>query len=302
MEVLTVMLKRKVCNEEEFKYHSRCEKQKIINVCFADDLIVFVRGDVVSARVTMEALEEFKRASGLVPSIPKSSAFFCNVANHVKASILHIMPFDEGTLPIKYLGVPLISSRLLYRDCKFLVERVQNQITYWKNRTVNVWLFWCQGEMKRGKAKVSWDSIRSYIREFCWVPIGDGKSSAWFDKWDVHCPLMEHLSPRIIARAGFSLQALVADIVQDGTWKWPSAWYDLYPVLNQVGTPTLLHDTQDKCQWRLHAGQFKDFSVGMAWDSIRVHRDVVPWYRTVWFSACMPRHAFHLWQNRSGLA
>ncbi|GJY50518.1 hypothetical protein Tco_0441365 [Tanacetum coccineum] len=165
---------------------------------------------------------------------------------------------------------------------------------------------WCQGEMKRGKAKVSWDSvcfpkqegglgiaikkggldsmwvrwihsyklkgrsfwdvrahayicwgwwkilqIRTYIGEFCWVPIGDGKSSAWFDKWDVHCPLMEHLSPRIIARAGFSLQALYC-----------ARWYV----------------EMAKCLWRLHAGQFKDFSVGMAWDSIRAHRSALVSY------------------------
>lgn len=76
----------------------------------------------------MEALEEFNGVPRLVPSIPKSTAFFCNVSSHVKNSILQLMPFEESTLPIKYLGVPFISSRLLYKDCKLLVERVQNRI------------------------------------------------------------------------------------------------------------------------------------------------------------------------------
>ena len=82
----------------------------------------------------MEALEEFKGVSGLVPTIPKSTIFLCNVSDRVRASILHIMPSEEGSLPMKYLGVPLISSRLLYKDCKILVERVRKKIGDWKNK------------------------------------------------------------------------------------------------------------------------------------------------------------------------
>ena len=137
MEILTLILKRKVQSNEMFQYRKYCHKQKIINVCFADDLILFSRGDLHSARVIMEALDEFKLVSGLVPSVPKSTAFFCNVPNHVKMSILHIMPFEAGSLPIKYLGIPLISSRLLYKDCKILVERVQNRIGDWKNKSLS---------------------------------------------------------------------------------------------------------------------------------------------------------------------
>ena len=90
-----------------------------------------------SARVIMDSLDEFKKTSGLVPSIPKSTAFFCNVRNHVKIAILNIMPFVEGQLPVKYLGVPLISSRLLNKDCKILVEKARNRIGDWKNKSLS---------------------------------------------------------------------------------------------------------------------------------------------------------------------
>ena len=167
-----------------------------MNICFADDLILFARGEVNSSKVIMEALDEFKGVSGLVPSIPKSAIFFCNVPDHVKTSILEVMPFEEGILPIKYLGVPLISSRLLHKDCKILVERVQKRIGDWKNKWLSFagrqqlvlsvlssmhlyWasvfilsagtihdieqlmcgFLWFQGEMQRGKAQVSWDDV-----------------------------------------------------------------------------------------------------------------------------------------------
>ncbi|GKG11846.1 hypothetical protein Tco_0346083, partial [Tanacetum coccineum] len=140
--------------------------------------------------------DEFKNVSGLVPSIPKSTVFFCNVRQNVKNAILSIMPFLEGQLPINYLGAPLISSRLLNRDCKVLVYKAQNRIGDWKNKPLSFagrlqlcksvlssmqvyWasvlvipmgiindiqqliqgFLWCNGEYRRGKAKVARDDI-----------------------------------------------------------------------------------------------------------------------------------------------
>ncbi|GJZ44633.1 hypothetical protein Tco_0591888 [Tanacetum coccineum] len=104
MEILTLILQRRVSMSDSFRYHKHCEELKIINVCFADDLFLFARGDVDSARVIIDSLNEFKNVSGLVPNIPKSTAFFCNVLNHVKIGILNIMLFSEGELPTNYLG------------------------------------------------------------------------------------------------------------------------------------------------------------------------------------------------------
>ncbi|GJS84398.1 putative RNA-directed DNA polymerase [Tanacetum coccineum] len=169
MEVLTLMLQRRVNLSESFRYHKYCEKLYIINVCFAADLFLFAHGDVNSARVIMDSLDEFKSTSGL---------------------------------PVKYLGVPLISSRLLNMDCKVLVESAKNRIGDWKNKTLSFagrlqlcksvissmqvyWasvlaipkgiisdiqnllsgFLWCNGAYKRGKAKVAWDIICLPTRE-----------------------------------------------------------------------------------------------------------------------------------------
>ncbi|GKD09462.1 reverse transcriptase domain, reverse transcriptase zinc-binding domain protein [Tanacetum coccineum] len=111
---------------------------ELVNLCFADDLFLFAYGDVHSVSIIKEVLDEFKVASGLVPSLPKRTAFFCNVLNHVKLSILQVLPFEEGTLPVKYLGVPLVSSRLKIRDCNELVDRVQLRISDWKNKSLSI--------------------------------------------------------------------------------------------------------------------------------------------------------------------
>lgn len=137
MEILTLILQIRVMSAAGFSYHIWCSNLNLINVCFADDLFLFARGDVESATFIMDALDEFKSVSGLTPSIPKSKAYFCNVLNHVKLSILNVMPFVEGKLPVKYLGVPLISSRLMNRDCRILVERVKSRVGDWKNKSLS---------------------------------------------------------------------------------------------------------------------------------------------------------------------
>ncbi|GJS53894.1 putative RNA-directed DNA polymerase [Tanacetum coccineum] len=101
IEVLTLILQQSVHNAEEFQYHDRCDHQRSVNLCFADDLFLFARGHPNSVQVIMHALEEFKNVSGLVPSILKSTAFFCNVPNALKATIMSSMPFVEG-FPVLY--------------------------------------------------------------------------------------------------------------------------------------------------------------------------------------------------------
>ncbi|GJT07833.1 hypothetical protein Tco_0842295 [Tanacetum coccineum] len=137
MEVLTLILKIKVSLSKSFRYHKHCEELQLINVFFIDYLFIFARGDVDSARIIMEALDKFKASSGLVSSIPKSMVFFCNIVNHVKNAILNIMPFSKGKLPVKYLGVLFISSCLLNKDCKILIEQVKNRIGDWKNKSLS---------------------------------------------------------------------------------------------------------------------------------------------------------------------
>ncbi|CAH1421913.1 unnamed protein product [Lactuca virosa] len=72
MEVFSLILRRKICENRNFKYHWRCQSQKITHLSFADDLLIFCHGNASSVRVVKEALDEFKLVSGLSISIPKS--------------------------------------------------------------------------------------------------------------------------------------------------------------------------------------------------------------------------------------
>ncbi|GJW64760.1 hypothetical protein Tco_0116644 [Tanacetum coccineum] len=87
MEVLTLLLKRKVRLSDSFRYHKHCEDLQLINVCFADDLFIFARGEVDYARIIMEGLDEFKLSSGLVPSNgEKTSLWYDTWCSHCPLS------------------------------------------------------------------------------------------------------------------------------------------------------------------------------------------------------------------------
>ncbi|GKD00326.1 hypothetical protein Tco_1170600 [Tanacetum coccineum] len=120
----------------------------------------------------MDTLEEFKITSGLTPSLLKSTAYFCNMLIYVKLDILNILPFEKGKLLVKYLGVPLVPSCLLIRDCTELMEKVKRRINDWKNKSLSLagrqlmrGFLWCQGEIRKGKAKVAWEAICLRMKE-----------------------------------------------------------------------------------------------------------------------------------------
>ncbi|CAI8607234.1 unnamed protein product [Vicia faba] len=64
MEYLHRLL-QKIGRNTNFNFHSKCEKIKIIDFCFADDLLLFTRGDSVSVYLALSALRDFTDSTGL---------------------------------------------------------------------------------------------------------------------------------------------------------------------------------------------------------------------------------------------
>ncbi|GKA68338.1 reverse transcriptase domain, reverse transcriptase zinc-binding domain protein, partial [Tanacetum coccineum] len=88
MEVLTLIVQRKVRNNNQFKYHWGCKELKLTQLCFADDLLMLSNGDYKSVEVLKEALMEFSRNSGLIPNMNKNTIFFGSVKEVEKRRIL----------------------------------------------------------------------------------------------------------------------------------------------------------------------------------------------------------------------
>ncbi|GAV82775.1 hypothetical protein CFOL_v3_26226, partial [Cephalotus follicularis] len=75
--------------------------------------------------------------SGLAASSEKSSIFFCNTCRRTREHILRITQFRQDDLPIKYLGLPLITSRLTKQHCAPLIEKIQARVNNWATKTLS---------------------------------------------------------------------------------------------------------------------------------------------------------------------
>ena len=150
-------------------------------------------------------------------------------------------------------------------------------------------------------SNVSWGwrkllQIRNVLWPHFWHVIGNGQNtSIWFDNWNTHCPLINHVSYRAIASAGFRIHAKVSDVISDGEWMWPIAWFNRFLNLFQLIVPNINEDQVDKIFWKSHDGILKDFSTLEVWHTIRQRGNEKEWSHLVWSSYGIPRHAIHLW-------
>ncbi|XP_022032232.1 uncharacterized protein LOC110933311 [Helianthus annuus] len=127
------------------------------------------------------------------------------------------------------------------------------------------------------------------------MKVGDGsRVSAWYDIWNDVGPLSSFLTPRTISNAGFRLDAKVKDIHENGSWIWPTAWRDTYPVLIQLDHFTLNPDMRDEMYWK-DGSELLQYSSSNVCHSIRVREPDVNWVKIVWFHQCIPKHAFLMW-------
>ncbi|XP_074298509.1 uncharacterized protein LOC141629396 [Silene latifolia] len=95
------------------------------NILICQDL---VRGDVRSIMLILRAISTFSAASGLKVNDDKSEVVFNGVSNWLRTDITHISGFQEGSLPFKYLGVPVQPGRLTQHDCNILIEKIVHKI------------------------------------------------------------------------------------------------------------------------------------------------------------------------------
>nr|GEW40904.1 RNA-directed DNA polymerase, eukaryota, reverse transcriptase zinc-binding domain protein [Tanacetum cinerariifolium] len=203
MEVFNIIMRKNIGETKDFKYHQGCKKLKITHLCFADDLLVFCHGDSKFMGVIKETLEEFSSYSGLKANMSKSTVFFGGLTNAEQSIILDIVPFVVGRLPVRYLGVPFITKKINATD----------------------WFMWCQSELTKRKAKISWDNVcKPKEQGGLGIPTG---------------PLCDTVTTREIYEAGLSIYTTIAELVTSCEDNWHEGWINEYPILNQFGFPCI---------------------------------------------------------------
>lgn len=92
------------------------------------------KGDMASASILKESLDLFSNISGLTPNLSKSTIFMSGVDDNTKNALISLFGFLIGNLPIRYIGIPLITTKLKKNDCFGLLSNLKTRILSWTNR------------------------------------------------------------------------------------------------------------------------------------------------------------------------
>ncbi|XP_062112609.1 uncharacterized protein LOC133823775 [Humulus lupulus] len=116
MEYLTRLLIHATHNKD-YRYHPLCKWLKLVNLSFADDLILFCNGSLRSIQILHDGFTKFSQDSGLLANLSKSHIYFGGITSEEKKIILDCDNIEEGSFPLKYLGVPLRPTKWKVEDC-----------------------------------------------------------------------------------------------------------------------------------------------------------------------------------------
>ncbi|KAL2235456.1 UNVERIFIED_CONTAM: hypothetical protein Sindi_1277800 [Sesamum indicum] len=166
MEALHLGFLQRIEHDIQCTYHWKCESSKVFQMGFADDLLLLCRADLDSIRVFKEGLDWFAELSGLRLNVQKSHLIISRSAQNLKDQMLDILGFQEGHLPMRYLGISLsyagrvqiikyvLSALSLYWASAFILpKKVINEIE--KRLRTFLW----KGTTSSGYAKVAWKDV-----------------------------------------------------------------------------------------------------------------------------------------------
>jgi len=150
----------------------------------------------------MQKFEEFSAMSGLKVNNMKSHMFFGATSALTKQFLQQSEDFKEGTLPVRYLGLPLVSTRLSIADCQVLIDKVHNRISSWAAKLLSyagrvqlissvilhLQVYWCGAFILPRKVQ---KTIEAACRNFLWGGNWESNSMALVSWNDVCTPKVE---------------------------------------------------------------------------------------------------------------
>ncbi|GJV87753.1 hypothetical protein Tco_1531691 [Tanacetum coccineum] len=181
-----------------------------------------------------------------------------------------VSPSDMDSLD-EFTLTPAYFLRLFKMDCKVLVKKLRIGLVIEKTNLYTLLgiiydihelihgFLWCNGEYKRGKAKVAWDFIclpkhegglglrnldvfnYALMTTHIWNIVSN-KESLWLSRFFSH---------RDITNEGFHIQTKVADLISNGNWIWPQPWISKALILGQIVVSNIDGSRADVIQWKI---------------------------------------------------
>lgn len=117
-------------------YHPKTAELNISHLMFADDVMIFFDGSTNSLHGVSECLDDFSSWSGLVVNTEKTELFTSGLSPTDSMAIARF-GFPSGTLPVRYLGLPLSSRKLKISEYAPLIAKITTKFRMWASRSLS---------------------------------------------------------------------------------------------------------------------------------------------------------------------
>lgn len=113
-----------VGKQPEFTFHRRCKSLGLNHLCFANDVILFCKGDFKSIQMMLQGINLFADTSGLKVNHTMFDFYSYGLSKHENVRIKVNSGFKHGILPFRNLGVPINTKKLSGTHCEKLLRKL----------------------------------------------------------------------------------------------------------------------------------------------------------------------------------
>lgn len=117
-------------------YHPGTADLEISHLMFADDVMVFFDGSSSSLHGIHETLDDFAGWSGLHLNIEKTTLYHAGLSP-TDMTMIAAYGFPNGTLHVRYLGLPLMSRKLHISEYSPLLEKIKAKFNGWAVKSLS---------------------------------------------------------------------------------------------------------------------------------------------------------------------
>ncbi|XP_060972430.1 uncharacterized protein LOC133038329 [Cannabis sativa] len=319
MDYLTRLLAQYSKNKG-FSFHPHCKQLGLINLCFANDLLTFCKGNISSVKGVQEAFIKFSDSSSLSINNTKSHIYFGGVKEESKIQILKLVQMQEGSFPLKYLGVHLRPTRCKASDCGVILDSLNRKLNGLASRNLSfvgraqlihsfllgIRNFWMSLFILPKKVTLA---INKCCRDFLWGVKGN-KSKLHLPSWEKTC------LPKKLGGIGFYEgkkwnMAMMAKFIWAISWKkdclwvrWVSTIYlKKFSIWNVPKNQNMSWYFKKILKIRDHTREVEllncvkheKFRAKLFYASLVDNQEV--WYaKAIWDRLIIPKHRFIYWQ------
>ncbi|KAL2237504.1 UNVERIFIED_CONTAM: hypothetical protein Sindi_0942100 [Sesamum indicum] len=271
--------------DELFSFYWKCDASRIFQLGFADDLLLFCHADMDSIGVFKTGLDRFAIWSGLKLNVQKSHLIISRSAQGLREEMLTTLGFQEGVFPMRYLGFPLLSSRLTIADCRPLLVKIDKRIAGWEGIALSYAGAIGPRYGLNGSTRVNYEILPSGRLESMEDHGDGGKSSVYKSSFDL-CDTFPR-GPRLL---GLEESAKLSTVITGGEWQWPPITdFECLEITHALPT---IHGGEDRIIWRFDHGIPTVQTLYRLFDPPGLKVD---WSSLLLGSLKIPRHLFILW-------